>query len=173
MTMPEQPPHEQQETGQVLAASLVQRVNEARSLLSRFDEGESLATRGPGTWSRRQIIGHLIDSSVNNLHRFIRAQQAEELRFPDYDQPFWVDRGGYQERSWAELVGLWSALNLHLAAVIGRIPENQLDTPCRIGGSRPLTLGFIASDYLDHMNHHLNQILDPEGSKRKEHPPWG
>ena len=75
--------------------------------LGTIVEAESLATRGPGTWSRRHILGHLIDSGVNNLHRFIRAQGGVELVFPGYAQQEWVDRGGYQDRSWASLVQFW------------------------------------------------------------------
>ena len=60
--------------------------------LQAISEADSFKTRGPGSWSRKQILGHLTDSALNNLHRFVRAQQGGELTFPDYDQPFWVER---------------------------------------------------------------------------------
>ena len=140
--------------------------------LEAIGEGDSGKTRGPGTWSRKQILGHLIDSALNNLHRFVRAQQAPELSFPDYDQPAWVAAGGYQERPWLALTGLWARLNEHLAHVISRIPGERLDTPCRIGGSKPLTLEFIVGDYVKHLRHHLEQILAPEAASGKSHPPF-
>ena len=79
-------------------------VSDTTPKLEAIAEAESLATRGPGTWSRRQILGHLIDSAMNNLHRFIRAQQTDELVFPGYEQQLWVNQNGYQDRSWESLV---------------------------------------------------------------------
>ncbi len=37
-------------------------------------------------------------------------------------------------------------------------PPTKLDVPCRIGSDQPVTLRFLAADYLDHLSHHLHQI---------------
>jgi len=155
-----------------VARDLSATVDDSVPGLTAFSEGDSYRTRGPGTWSRKQILGHLIDSALNNLQRFVRAQQGAELVFPDYDQSFWVAAGGYQDRPWAALVGLWAELNRHLAHVISRIPSDRLGTPCRIGESQSMTLDFIVRDYVKHLRHHLAQILDPEGAAWKTHPPF-
>jgi hypothetical protein len=147
-------------------------VKETVPALEAIGDKGSLKTRGPGTWSRRQILGHVIDSALNNVHRFVRAQQGDELGFPDYDQPAWVAAGGYQDRSWSDLVGLWSAMNEHVAQVLRRIPAGRLETPCRIGASQPMTLEFLVRDYVRHLRHHLQQIVDPEGSRGRTHPPF-
>lgn len=147
-------------------------VKETAPRLEAITEADSHRTRGQGTWSRKQILGHLIDSALNNLQRFVRAQHGAELAFPDYDQPFWVERGGYQDRPWPALIRLWTELNGHLAHVIARIADDRLGTPCRIGDSKPLTLEFIVRDYVEHLRHHLEQILDPEASVGKTHPPF-
>jgi len=147
-------------------------VEQTAPRLQAISEADSFKTRGPGSWSRKQILGHLTDSALNNLHRFVRAQQGGELTFPDYDQPFWVEKGGYQERPWPATVALWAELNRHISHVIARIAEDRLATHCRIGASRPLTLEFIVRDYVKHLRHHLEQILDPEASAGKAHPPF-
>lgn len=132
--------------------------------LEAIDEPGSLRTRGAESWSRKQVLGHLVDSALNNLHRFVRAQQADELVFPGYEQRSWVDAGGYQERPWRSIVSLWSELNAQVAHVVARIPPERLATHCRIGEGPPVTLEFIARDYVKHLRHHLEQILDPEAS---------
>jgi hypothetical protein len=49
--------------------------------------------------------------------------------------------------------------------VIAHLPAEKLDTICRIGAGEPVTLGFIATDYLTHMLHHLKQIGVAEGAE--------
>ena len=137
--------------------------------LQAIGEQDSLRTRGPGTWSRKQILGHLVDSSLNNLHRFVRAPQVEAFSFPGYEQELWVAAGGYQDRPWDSLVQLWAVLNRQAAHVMARIPEDGLSTPCRIGDDQPVTLELIARDYPRHLRHHLLQIFDPEAAAGRTH----
>jgi hypothetical protein len=48
--------------------------------------------------------------------------------------------------------------NLYLAHVIEHLPASQLEAYCRIGENEPVTLSFLAEDYLTHLLHHLGQI---------------
>ena len=144
---------------QDVASELTAVLKETVPALEALSEAESRKDRGPGTWSRKEILGHLIDSALNNAHRFVRAQQGPELVFPAYEQRFWVATNGQQERPWPSLVALWKELNDHVAHVISRIPADRLGTPCRIGDGAPVTLEFIARDYVTHLRHHLQQIF--------------
>jgi hypothetical protein len=63
-----------------------------------------------------------------------------------------------QEADWQLLVQLWAAYNRYLAHVIAHLPASKLETVCRIGQGEPVTLGFLAADYLTHLVHHLRQI---------------
>jgi hypothetical protein len=161
-----------EQTVRDVAEDLAGLVGESVATLEAIGEDGSLKTRGQGTWSRKQTLGHLIDSALNNAQRFVRAQAPGELSFPDYDQPAWVAAGGYQDRPWNDLVTLWAVLNVHLVHVIARIPAGTLSTPCRIGGSERMTLEYVTRDYVRHLRHHLRQIEDPEGSTGRTHPPF-
>lgn len=110
-----------------------------------------------GKWSRKQILGHLIDSAANNHQRFIRMQLAPELHFPGYQQNEWVDRNGYASRPWNELVELWAAYNRHLAHVMERLDPAALKNIWDSGSFR-YDLAFVAVDYVDHLRHHVEQI---------------
>jgi hypothetical protein len=156
-----------------VAEDLIGVLGESVPKLEAIGEDGSLKTRGPGTWSRKQILGHLVDSALNNVQRFVRAQHESQLSLPDYDQPGWVKASGYQGRPWGDLVALWTVLNVHLAHVMARIAATDLGTPCRIGGSEPMTLEFVVRDYMVHLRHHLEQILDPEASQGQTQPPSG
>ena len=141
-----------------LAEAVRSEVERAVRVFERWSEKDALQSRAEGKWVRKEILGHLIDSAFNNHQRFVRAQLATSYVGPGYEQQAWVTVNGYRERPWRELVDLWVAANRHLAAVIARVPEAKLQTPCRIGDDEPETLEFVMKDYLRHMKHHLEQI---------------
>lgn len=121
---------------------------------------ESFASEpwGPDKWTRKQVLGHLIDSAANNHQRFVRGQQPGDLHIPPYVQDHWMAVQRYDERSWQDVIELWTAYNRHLVHVMARIPESFQAKGCTIGSNAPVTLGYLAVDYVDHIWHHLNQI---------------
>jgi hypothetical protein len=149
-----------------LAAGLSRTVSEAAARLRALGEDAARAPWADGKWTRAQVLGHLIDSALNNYHRVIRAQAGSELVFPDYQQEHWVAAGAYAGRAWTELVTLWEALNGQLAHAIAHIRPEALPRPCRIGAGAPVTLEFIVRDYPRHLEHHLRQVLDGGGGAR-------
>src|SRR6188768_1100121 len=42
--------------------------------LKQFSSEELLMRPAPGKWSKQEILGHLIDSAINNLKRFTEIQ---------------------------------------------------------------------------------------------------
>jgi hypothetical protein len=56
-------------------------------------------------------------------------------------------------------VNLWLLYNRHLLHIIRNVPEARCRVPCAIGGSAPVPLAEVMSSYVDHMEHHLAQIL--------------
>ena len=124
-------------------------------------EAEVARKPAPDRWSKKEILGHLIDSAGNNHQRFVRAQLQGELTFPGYEQEGWARCQRYASADWQHLVTLWRAFNLHLANVIAAIPGDKESTSCTIGDDPPVTLLFLAEDYLTHMNGHLKQLDGP------------
>jgi DinB superfamily len=141
-----------------LRENLLLCVETAAPALREISESESVKPSLPGGWSRKQVIGHLIDSASNNHQRFVRASLQPSLDFPGYDQDGSVHIQAVQQADWQLLVTLWAAYNRYLAHVIAHLPDDKLDTRCRIGAGEPVTLRFLATDYLTHLLHHLEQI---------------
>ncbi len=142
-----------------IAAELHRTIETAREDLSRIDPQSTNLRPAPGKWSKREILGHLIDSAVNNHQRFVRAQHRETLEFPGYDQDAWVARQNYNDVDWRDLIELWVLLNRHLVHVVLQISAEHLETECRIGNGAPMTLRELIVDYVAHMKHHLGQIV--------------
>ena len=141
-----------------LSADLLRTVDKAEEVLRRVGAEESRQPALAGGWSRRQVIGHLIDSASNNHQRFVRASLQGALDFPAYDQNEWAQMQAADHVDWPLLVELWASYNRYLAHVIARMPAAKLDAPVRIGPNEPITLKFLAEDYLRHMVHHLEQV---------------
>ena len=135
-------------------------IRSAYGRLAQVSEGDSDAQPEGMRWSRKQILGHLIDSASNNHQRFVRSQLAEQIQFPGYEQDAWVAAQAYAERPWGELVLLWRAFNLHVLHVARHVPAQKLGNRCLVGDDEPITLGDHIKDYVDHLEHHLGQILD-------------
>ena len=141
-----------------LSHKLLHLIDAATPVLSKVDDTTSTQPILAGGWSRKQLLGHLIDSASNNHQRFVRASLQESLNFPGYDQNGNVRAQHFQSAEWPHLVSLWSAYNRFLAHVIAHLPEKKLQTTCRIGADNPVTLEFLATDYVNHLSHHLGQM---------------
>ncbi len=76
-------------------------VEETEKRLSAITEQESTTRSGDGKWSRKEVLGHLIDSASNNHQRFVRAQLDGALNFPGYQQDGWNRAQQYQSEPWA------------------------------------------------------------------------
>jgi hypothetical protein len=125
--------------------------------------GEKAAAKaGPERWSRKEELGHLIDSAANNHIRIVRAALEAEFQGAPYDQRGWVRAHAYQELPWPVLVEFWSRYNGLLAHVVERIPGERLSSNCVITGYPPFTLGGLIEDYMRHLRHHLDHILKSE-----------
>ena len=121
-------------------------------------------------WAPIEVLGHLVDSATNNHQRFVRAQFTDDLVFSGYEQDGWVNAQKYRDESWPDLIQLWSSYNLHLLHVFSVIPAETL-TKLRdkhnldqiafehVPQDKPATLEYLIRDYVDHLRHHLRQIL--------------
>lgn len=113
----------------------------------------------PQKWSKKEILGHLIDSATNNHQRFIRAQFEDRPEIY-YDQDMWVQFNHYNDMPLNQLIHFWTVYNLQLIEVIKRIPVENLILECKMRDGNYLTLDYLVNDYVQHMEHHIRQIFD-------------
>lgn len=141
-----------------LSAELSHVTSSTEPVLQQVSEEESRKPILAGGWSWKQVLGHLIDSASNNHQRFVRAALQGALDYPGYDQQGWVRVQAVEEAHWPSLITLWASYNRHLAHVIAHLPPAKLESACRIGSNEPVTLQWLAEDYLRHLLHHLRQL---------------
>jgi hypothetical protein len=141
-----------------ISKELSEIVNDTSIRFKKIPPEEWEQRYAPGKWSRKQVLGHLIDSASNNHQRFVRALLDDNLMIT-YTQENWVTVQDYNDAAGDNLINLWINYNKHLAYVISKIPKEKYGTYCNIGKEQPVTLEWLVKDYIRHLKHHLNQIL--------------
>lgn len=144
-----------------LAVLLQQTIDRELPCLRGVEESSAeIHPAGPASWSPKEELGHLIDSAANNHIRFVRASLDGSYRGPGYAQNDWVRIHGYRQMPWEIIVSTWFSYNSLLARLMANIPENNLDADCFIGSAElPDTLSFVIEDYVLHMQHHIDHLL--------------
>lgn len=139
------------------AQRLEEILNTVPGRLLRYSEAEASAKPAPGNWSKKEIIGHLIDSASNNHQRFVRLQLETDIPLPNYEQDSWVALQRYQALNWIDLVKFWMIYNKHLLHLLKHADESRLANRALMDG-QAVELGFFIDDYVRHLEHHLKAV---------------
>lgn len=133
-------------------------INLTPKMLTEISE-ENMSTKPfPTKWSKKEIIGHLIDSATNNHQRFVRGQ-FENIPEISYDQNNWNEFNFYNQIESKQIISFWTIYNKQIIEIIKRIPKENLEKQIKIGNNI-FTLEFLIIDYVEHLEHHLNQIIE-------------
>ena len=127
---------------------------------AKFDmisDAEFSAKPLPHKWSKKEVVGHLIDSAQNNLRRFICGQYEKTPPKIVYEQEFWVAANDYQSMDKDDVIRLWKLINKRIVTVLQRMPAENYNKESETSGLH--TLEWLAVDYVKHMKHHLNQVI--------------
>jgi hypothetical protein len=128
-------------------------------MIKEIPENEFSLKPAPGKWSKKEILGHLIDSATNNHQRFVRAPFDNMPRIV-YDQDNWNKHSYHQLAGQKDIIDFWEMYNRYLLFIIKHIPQEDQDKQCLTNDPVPNTLGWLIEDYVVHMEHHLKQIID-------------
>ncbi len=137
--------------------------NYIKSVPGRFLDLDAASVENkpnPEKWSKKEILGHLVDSAINNLQRLIRVQYEPGVKIV-YDQDHWVQIQNYQEMDKESVVELWHSMNRQFIRIIKGFPPEKLKLEIDTGKNEAEvhTAEFLITDYLSHMEHHLKQIF--------------
>lgn len=118
-----------------------------------------LEVKNPGKWSKKEILGHLVDSAIHNLVRFTEIHYVEKpYKHRPYNQTDLVNLNQYQIMDTNELTELWLCLNKQIVRIFKTIKEKALDYQIVMHDNSIIDLRFLMTDYVDHLEYHINQI---------------
>ena len=110
-------------------------------------------------WSKKEILGHLIDSAQTNIRRFVVAQYEVNPHIV-YAQNAWVTAADYKNYTSVDLISLWNLLNKHICIILKNIPAGVEKREVLIQELH--SIKWLAADYNKHLLHHLHHILNLE-----------
>lgn len=144
-----------------VAAELRLIITTYSTVFTALQEEDFSTKPNPEKWSKKEIVGHLIDSAQNNLRRFIVAQYEATPPLIVYDQDFWVKANDYQNMTSMDVIVAWMLVNYRICVVLENMPEANYSKQCNTGKDKEqlYTLDWLAQDYLKHLKHHINQIV--------------
>ncbi|RED27101.1 DinB family protein [Flavobacterium cutihirudinis] len=120
---------------------------------------EILEAKVPGKWSKKEILGHLVDSALHNLVRFTEINYAEKpYQHRPYNQIDLVNLNDYQSMDINELIQLWFVLNKQIVRIMKSVDDEVLDYKIVLSDKTVIDLKFLMTDYVEHLEHHVNQI---------------
>jgi hypothetical protein len=140
-------------------------IEEWESKLSELSSEVITVRKNSQNRTIKQILGHLIDSASNNIHRYVHLQYRESpLEFPNYasegNNDRWIAIQQYQTEEWEKMIRLWIYINYHLIHVIRHINPEKLENVWIAAPGRQISLKDMVFDYLRHLNLHLSEITD-------------
>ena len=128
-------------------------------LLKKIDLSSFAEKVSYDKWSKKEILGHLIDSAQNNTRRFV-VSQYEDSPYLVYDQNKWVIASDYQKWDVEDLIDLWYLVNKQICTILRTMPAENHYKNCQTQSLH--TLKWLAEDYVKHLLHHMHVILDLE-----------
>ncbi|TAL71321.1 MAG: DinB family protein [Bacteroidetes bacterium] len=113
----------------------------------------------------KQILGHLIDSTSNNIHRVVHLQyQKSPFEFPNYatfgNNDRWIAIQNYQNEDWKAMIQLWKFSLLHYCHMVRNIDESRFENEWIAAPDRKITLRSLLVEFLKHLKLHLSEIDD-------------
>ena len=139
---------------------LEQLLKKGLDYLTQTSESELSRKEFSGKWSKKEILGHLIDSGINNLQRFTEIQfENKPYRIRKYSQDELVEANDYQNSDTSEIVEFWNSINNRILSVIKKQTEETLSYKIELEKDDFSDLRFLMNDYVEHLEHHLKQIF--------------
>ncbi len=134
-----------------------------KDYISKSSDSELSLKTNPEKWSKKEIIGHLIDSGINNTKRFTATLiEKEPYRIHPMKQVELVKINDYQNSEIEELLALLVSINNRIKKLMLLQNKQTLATKIELYTKGNMSdLKYLMEDYVEHFEQHANQIIKP------------
>lgn len=144
--------------GDMLAA-LSSQPNEMKSLLGSLSDSHARFRTGPGEWSIKEIVSHLIDGERVFSYRLLRISRKDKTPLPGFEQEDYVRESGADELLLSDLLDEFEHLRrANMLAIRNMKEEAVLET----GTASGATVSARALIYflVGHVEHHMESLKE-------------
>ncbi|MCD8044421.1 MAG: DinB family protein [Tannerellaceae bacterium] len=148
-----------------ISREILQVIEEWEIVLQQLDRELICTKRNKQNRTIKQIVGHLVDSASNNIHRIVQFHyQPDPMIFPDYancgNNDRWIAIQNYQEEDWDNLIQLWKYTNIHIAHLIRQVDTTKLAHNWINAFGEKISLREMITSYPSHLHLHINEIKE-------------
>ncbi|KOP67493.1 hypothetical protein AMS62_21295 [Bacillus sp. FJAT-18019] len=135
-------------------------ISEMTEIVNATDEVEFNLKLASNKWSKKEILGHLCDSGLNNHARFVKIIiSSYPIAIQGYNQDDWVRVNDYQNQyDKSDVLSLWQNINRTILRVLRKAETSDFQKKCVLPDQKEVTLEWLLNDYVAHLIHHLEQI---------------
>ena len=111
-----------------------------------------------GMWSKKQLLGQLIDAAAMCHQRVVRIQYENEP-IVVYNRKQWMDLQHYNSADSDDLIQLWKWYNKHLLHVFKHIPKENLEQTKALRSGIEYSLESVVDDYISRLEKDVRNLF--------------
>ena len=132
-----------------------------KNLLEGLSEEQLLFRYGPGKWSVKEVILHIIDDERIFAYRALRFARNDSTGLPGFEQDDYVVPSRADERSLASLLDEYETVRNATISLFAYLPEESfMRSGTLADGSNRRTVRAMVYHIAGHELHHLNIIRE-------------
>jgi uncharacterized damage-inducible protein DinB len=128
-------------------------------LFASITEEQSEFRYGPGKWSMKEVLGHIMDTERIMAYRLLCVSRGEQATLPGFDETQYVQGAAFGRRSLSSLVREFDALRTSTILLMEGTPEEAWT---REGNANNSTVTARALAYIaaGHERHHTRILKE-------------
>lgn len=144
--------------GDVIAALSIQ-LNEIQSALGGLTDSQARFKPGPGEWSIKEVVSHLIDVERVFSYRFLRVSRKDKTPLPGFEQEDYVRESLADQLPLAELLDEFESLRRANILGIRNTKESGFAEIGAASGS-PVSARALVYMMVGHVDHHMASLKE-------------
>jgi len=138
---------------------LAEQPAELRQLLGGLSEEQALTSYGPGKWTIKEVLLHLIDTERIFAYRALRVARGDQQPLPGFDENEYAAQSGANARPLPDLLAEYEAVRQASLTLFRSFGPAQLD---RTGtaSNHPITVRALLFVVPGHEAHHLHILRE-------------
>ena len=139
--------------------TLRRQIAETTALLGALPESKGDHRYGPGKWSVKEVLGHVIDSERVFSYRALRFARGDEATLPGFDQDLYVPAGAFGRRTLRSLIGEFGTVRAATLLLYENLDEAALSRS-GIAAEFRMSVRALAWTIAGHERHHVGVLRE-------------